>query len=377
MEMKRITRCIVYWFIPLFVLVFFTSAIHAAESVSVRYADGFQVEQRGEYTLLTVTNPWPGAKIAFRYLLKPKGTPTPDEYEKYQVIEVPVQRIIGLSTTFIAYIEQLGLVDRMVGFSDLSRMHSTAIREAAKNDAIVEVGRSSNLQVETVLDLEPDVIFSFATGSFRDAHPKLFEAGLKVGVIGEYMESHPLGRAEWIKFLAMFCCKSKEAEEIFNRLESRYLRLAEKTADLHIHPTVVTGTPFSGRWYVAGGKSFVGRLLHDAGADYIFQETQYAGAKPMDIELVYERGQSADYWLNTGVWKTLEQAGNSDPRFVDFNSLKKGKLYNNNRRVNAEGGNDYWESGIMSPDIILADLIRILHPELLPEHQLTYYTRLQ
>jgi iron complex transport system substrate-binding protein len=362
---------------PVLLLALFPFLAHAGSELTVRYAQGFQVEKKDEFTLVTVTNPWPGAKTAFQYLLIPRGSSAPDDYKDYQVVEVPIRRFIGLSTTFIGYIEQLGVVDKLVGFSDLERIHSTSLKEAGASNKIVAVGRAGNLQVETVLDLEPDIIFSFATGSFRDAHPKLIEAGLKVGVIGEYMEGHPLGRSEWIKFLALFCGKEAEAEKVFNELEQRYLDLAEQTKTVSHRPTAITGTPFSGRWYVAGGKSFVGKFLEDAGADYVFKETDYTGSKPMDMELVFERGLSADFWLNPGVWKSLDQARNSDPRFHGFKALTSKQLYNNNKRVNAQGGNDYWESGIMSPDIILADLIKILHPELLPDHELTYYTHLQ
>ena len=190
------------------------------------------------------------------------------------------------------------------------------------------------------------------------------------------MESHPLGRAEWIKFLGLFTGREKEAEEIFTALEKRYLSLAALSNNVKYRPTVVRGTPFSGRWYVAGGKSYVGTFLHDAGADYIFKETQFTGSRPMDIELVYERGQAAEFWVNCGVWQNLDQARRADPRFAAFKSLQDGRVYNNNLRVNEQGGNDYWESGVMAPDLVLADMIHIFHPELLPDHQFVYYTQL-
>lgn len=377
LAMKRKSLLSFFFCTALICLLFSPVTAETNEEVSIRYAKGFQAQKKGQYTLVEVSNPWPGADISFRYLLKARGSATPLGYKGYQVVEVPIHHFVSLSTTFIAYIEQLGLVDRLIGFSNFSRIHSKAILDGAAQKKIVEVGQGGNLQVETLLDLEPDMIFSFASGSFRDAHPKLLEAGLRVGVIGEYMESHPLGCSEWIKFVGLFTGKEKEAEEIFNRLEKKYLYLAGLTAGLVHRPTVVTGTPFNGRWYVAGGESYVGQYLHDAGADYVFRETTYTGSKPMDIELVYERGQDADFWINTGFWKTLNQAGEADPRFQEFKSLGNGLLYNNNRRVNERGGNDYWESGIMAPDVILADLIRIFHSDLLPHHQLVYYTRLK
>lgn len=359
------------------ILFFFAPVASGGEQLSIDYAKGFSVKYIKDATLVTVTNPWPGAKITFKYLLKKKASPTPTGYDEYQVVEVPVQRTIALSTTFLAFLEKLDLLDTLVGFSDLSPVHSHAVLQAAKKNNTLETGEGPNLQVETVLDLDPDIVFTFATGSFRDAHPKLIEAGLDVAVIGEYMESHPLGRAEWIKFLALFYNKDKEAAKAFDKLEDRYLSLAATTATLQHRPTVISGVPFSGLWYVAGGNSFVARLLKDAGGDYVWKETGHTGSQPMDIELVYERGIDADFWLNTGIWATLQQAREADPRFLEFRSLQQENLYNNNKRIKRRGGNDYWESGIMAPDVILADLIHILHPQLLPEHTLFYYTHLK
>lgn len=66
-----------------------------------------------------------------------------------------------------------------------------------------------------------------------------------------------------------------------------------------------------------------------------------------------------------------------DNRYANFAAVKTGNVYNNNARINNSGGNDYWESGTSNPDIVLSDLIKILHPEILPNHQLVYYRKLE
>jgi iron complex transport system substrate-binding protein len=349
----------------------------AGGQVEIRYSKNLKVEYRGNLTLITVSNPWPGATTGFHYLLKPRGTATPEGYTDYQVVEIPIGRMVALSSTYLAFIDQLDLTRELVGFSDLSRVHSVKVREASLKGRIKEVGQGSNLLVETILDLEPDIIFTYATGGFRDAHPKLLEAGLKVGVCAEYMESHPLGRAEWIKFIALFYDKGQEAERLFNIVEARYLQLARLTKNVSKRPTVITNVPFSGRWTVSGGNSFIARFLKDSGADYVWKETTQDGGIPMDIELVYDRGLNAEFWLNTSVWTSLAQARRSVPRMAGFASLQAGNLFNNNKRMNEAGSNDFWESGMMKPDVILADLIRIFHPELLPDHELYYYRQLK
>ncbi len=358
-------------------LVFLSGPARAGTAMDIRYSKNFSLEPKDGCTLVTVRRPWPGAGTGFRYLLKPRGSVTPKGVVGCQVVEVPVRRSVVLSSTFVAFMEQLDAIDTLVGFGELQRLHSPTIHRAAAAGRIVEVGQGPNLHIETILDLQPEIIFTFASGGFYDVHPKLIEAEFKVAVCAEYMESHPLGRAEWIKFFALFLGKEKKAMALFSALEQRYLHLAAMADKVTMRPSVVTNTPFQGRWHVAGGQSYVGRFLADAGAEYIWADTSHTGAIPMDIELVYERGVEAKYWLNTGIWQSLNDAKQSDPRLGGFKALKAKNLYNNNRRVNKAGGNDFWESGMMAPDVILADLIRIFHPELLPEHELYYYQRLK
>jgi iron complex transport system substrate-binding protein len=359
----------------------FLFASSGEHTVTIRYAKGFSVAPGNGYTLVKVNNPWPGAKVSFCYILKEKGNSTSDDladkYENCQVVAVPVERLVALSSTHLAFLDALNLVDRLVGFSSPQRIFTPSVRQANEQGQITGVGIGSSLRVESVLELAPDLILTFGIGSFRDAHPKLIEAGLKVAITGGYMESHPLGRAEWIKFMALFFAREEEAEKLFSEIEARYLKLAKLTAAVENRPTVLGNTPFNGRWHVAKGGSYLGQYFYDSGADYIWHDLRGTGSIPMDIEMVYERGMDAEYWLNNGIWTSLSQARRSVPRMLDLSALQTGKLYNRDKRVADNGANDYWESGVIKPDVVLADLIRIFHPQLLPDHELVYYRKLQ
>ncbi len=377
-----VNACIVIISSLYLVLCFlFQPALAEKQQTTVRYAKGFSVEYRAEGTLLTVHNPWPQAKTDFCYLLVPRGRTVDAQiskkYQGCQQIETPVRSLVSLSTTHLAFLDVLGLVDRLVGFSTPDRVYTPSVRRAIKQGKIAAVGIGSNLRVEKILDLNPELILTYGTGTFRDAHPKLLEAGLKVVINAEYMEEHPLGRAEWLKFVALFFDKGAEAERIFNAMEHKYLHLCELTKKVSHRPTVLTNTPFSGLWHVAQGNSFAARFLGDAGADYIWKDLSGKGSMPMDIEMVYDRAREAEFWVNTGIWTSLEQAERSAPRMADFRSIREKKLYNRIGRVNDANANDYWESGMVNPDIILADLICIFHPGLLEEHKLYYYKKLQ
>ncbi len=190
------------------------------------------------------------------------------------------------------------------------------------------------------------------------------------------MENTPLGRSEWLKFTALFFNQEEKAEEIFNQISKNYQKIAAKTKAIEKLPKVFTGFNFKGTWYAPGCKSYIAQYLADAGAELLCVEN-VDGSIPLSFEDVFERAATADYWLNVSQsWQSLKDVIREDSRYSDFQAVKKGNVYNNNARLNENGGNDYWESGISNPNMILADLIKIFHPELLPNHQLFFYQKL-
>lgn len=344
---------------------------------SVSYSEGWEVEYHNNYKVIRVLNPWRDADVTFEYVLVQRGTPAPEGYDDAQVIEVPVESIATMSTTYLAQLEDLGLLGALVGLDSVTYVSTEAVREMFDAGELAEISGGSEVNVEVVLDLNPDLVMAYGTGSpDYDAHPKLLEAGVKVAMNSEYMETSPLGRAEWIKFIAMFFNHEAEAEAIFGEMAQAYEALVAETADVAERPTVFTGAPWQDTWYVPGGDSYVAKFLADAGADYLWADDDSTGSIPLDFEVVYERAVDADYWLNTSSWMGVEDALAADERYADFAALQNERMYNNNARVNENGGNDYWESGVANPHVVLADLIKIFHPELVPDHAFVYYRQL-
>jgi iron complex transport system substrate-binding protein len=197
-----------------------------------------------------------------------------------------------------------------------------------------------------------------------------------VAINAEYMEDTPLGRSEWLKFTALFFNKEEEAEKIFAKIAKKYEDIATKAKAVKNRPTVFLGFNFKGTWYTPGGNSYVAKYLADAGANYLWSEDKSSGSLPISFEAVFERAANADYWLNLRQsWNSLKDVVTEDNRYGDFHAFKKGNLYNNNARLSANGGNDYWQSGISNPDVVLSDLIKIFHPEILPNYNLFYYQK--
>jgi iron complex transport system substrate-binding protein len=137
------------------------------------------------------------------------------------------------------------------------------------------------------------------------------------------------------------------------------------------------GLPFKDTWYVSPGNSYVSRLIEDAGGDYLWHGTESSVSMPIGLENVYIKALSANYWLNTGTADSKDEILSVDSRFAELPSFKNGNLYNNNNRININGGNDYWESGSLNPHVILKDIAYILHPQLFPERELYYYKKVK
>ncbi len=347
-----------------------------AAGMEIRHARGFRVEIFADHTLVTVKPARRAGAAAHRYLLVPRGQRPPGHHPPAQVVAIPVRRVAALSTTYLAYMDDAGLVDRLVGLSRFKHVNTPSVRRRIEAGDLLEVGTLTSLRIEALLELDPDLILTSGTGSAFDLHPKLMEAGLNTALVLDHLEADPLARCEWLKFLALFFDTGAHAEALFDAVEDRYLRLVEKTAPLDRRPEVFTGAPFRGQWWVPLGGSFVARFIRDAGGDYVWADTPGTGSRAMDIEAVYERALDADVWIDSGTWKTLDDALAADPRFGDLKAYRSRRVYNNNKRLNRWGGNDYWESGMIRPDVVLADLIKILHPRLVPDHRLVYYRRL-
>ncbi len=348
------------------------------DKADIKYAKGFEVEYRDNYKIVTVKNPWKGADVSFQYILIQCGTPIPEGFDRAQIVRVPVESVVTLSTTYLGHLDRLKLLDRLVGVSDAKKINTPGVIAKLENNELAEVGTNHTLNIESILNLNPDLTLTFGTGNPQfDSHPKLLEANLNVALNAAYVENSPLGRAEWIKFTALFFNQEAKAEQIFAEVDREYHRIAKRVRDIEDRPTVFTGFNRNGTWYVPGGQSYVAQFLADAGADYLWKDNPERGSIPLDFEVVYDKAVDADFWVKVSQdWQTKSDVVGADPRYANFAAWKSDRIYNNTARVNPHGGNDYWESGVVNPHIILADLVKIFHPEVLDDTEKTYYQKL-
>lgn len=346
-------------------------------AVPLRYARVFSADRIPDATVITVHNPWQGANRDFHYLLAPRGGPPVRAGADTQLVRVPLSRMATLTTTNLPHFAALGVLDALVGLGGSRYACDPQVRKRLADGRTRGVGDDMNLDLETLAALRPELLFTFVVGGSSDGGlAKLAEAGLPAAVDGSYMEETPLGRAEWIKFTAAFFGKEAAADSVFEAIDGAYRALAESARGAATRPTVVVGAPFGGAWWVPGGRSYVARLLADAGADYPWAGDTTRGSLNLDLEAVLGKAGGAEFWLNGGDWADLDAARAQDERYALFRAFKEGRVWNHDRIRCEGGGRDFFETGASRPDWVLADLIAILHPELLPRHELRWYRRL-
>lgn len=349
------------------------------DKAEVEYAAGFSVEYHNNYKLVSV-QPWPNAAEEEwqQYVLVQCGTPAPEDLADLPVIEVPVNRFVATATTMLPHLEAQGVLDRLVGIDTVLYTNTQAVIERFENGELVEVapGGMGEINVEILIDLEPDVVMAQQFWSGGTTYSALEEAGVPFVVNSDYADTSPLGQAEWGKYISLFFNTEALANEVFDGVAQRYNELVELVSTVEERPTAIAGSPYEGTWYVAAGDSYLAQLLADAGADYIFADVEGTSV-PMDFEAVLEQGIDSDYWVNINqFWATTDDMLAADERFAEFAAFQNGNLWNNNLIMNANGGNAYFEAGVANPDQLLADLVAIFHPDLLPDHEFIYYQQL-
>lgn len=342
----------------------------------IEYATGFTIQNYKDYKKIKVTTPWPDAKQDLIYILHPKGTKRPFYSDNALFIEVPVERVVVSSTTDIPMLEYMNLEDRLVGFPHTNYISSEKTRALIDKGKVKELGKEYNLNTEVVLELSPEMIIGFSATGDTKAYDLIQKTGIPVVMNGSWMEKHPLGRAEWIKFIAAFFGKETIAEDIFQNIKNSYNKAVTLAKNIKKSPTVVSGSMFKDIWYIPGGDSFIAQFLKDANTTYLWADNNDAGSLTLNFESVLEKGQNADLWIGAGNSKSLEELKAQNHRYEAFDAFKNKTVYSYSLKTGAKEGLIYYELGPMRPDLILKDIIKIAHPELLNDYQPYFFEKL-
>jgi iron complex transport system substrate-binding protein len=260
-------------------------------------------------------------------------------------------------------------MENIKGVCNTARIYNPYIADRFAGGRIVDLGDNFTLNIEKLLIAAPQAIM-INTYEQGDKYSKLIEnSGIPILYNQEWKEETPLGRAEWIKFVAAFYDKDQMADSIFDGIAKRYNEVAEKARNLKRRPSILSGGDFKGTWYVPAGKSFMAQYYRDAGASYFYSADNRTGSLSFSFESVLNNFISANYWFDAP-YLTREELKNADTRFMRFQAYRDRQVYNFNKRRSETGSSDFWESAVARPDIVLKDLVKVMHPNLLPGHQL-------
>ena len=353
------------------------SAQSGSPRAAVTNGAGFSIDYRQGCKVLVVKAPWPGSKAGFTYVLYRRGSPKPVGIAADGFFETPLRRVITFSTTYIPQIAAVGEAGSIIGVDSAAYVSTPELRSRIKSGATVETTRNWAPNIELMISLKPDAVFTYGMGNEWDNHPKMAEAGLPIVISGEWNEAEPLARAEWIKFIASFYDKEGIASSYFDLVAEEYRRVRDLAAAEKERPAVLVNGPFQGSWTVPGGKSFMARFIADAGGRYLWADDKGSGGMTLTIEAVYERALGASVWLNPAyAVSTRADISGLDQRFASLPAVASGGVWNNNLRMSPGGGNDYFESAILHPDKVLTDLVKIFHPALLADKTFSYYKKI-
>lgn len=354
------------------------STASASGSNIVKYARGFRIDHRDGYREVSIVNRAAGRSDTLHFLLVDSGQAAPAGRPGIPVIHTPVKTMVVLASSHIGLAEFAGAADRIAGLGNFQYVNSPVVREGIRSEKVRQVGIDGSTNNELVIAMHPGVMI---TSTNPDAafgqYKTISDAGIPVVPDAEWLETTPLGRAEWVKLIGALIDKEDEVGKKFDSVERAYLALAAIGRGAKTKPSVIIAMPWKGTWYTPAGESYMAQLLRDAGASYNWSDTKGIGSLALNVEAVIPVALKADYWLNVGYVDSRKDIEAKDRRFAEFHSFKTDSVYNFNKRVNDIGSNDYWESGLVNPQLILADLIRILHPGVLPADTLYYYKQLK
>lgn len=341
-----------------------------AGAVAPTYAEGFRVSYTDAGCLVDIQDPQREESQSFHYLLVPAGSKPAQVPEGYTALEVPVSRVVCMTSLQLSNFICLDELDRVVGITSTRHLFNPEMKERLADGRTAKIGIEGNFDNEVILGLDPDLILisPFKRGGYEALK------GVDIPLIPHlgYKETTPLGQAEWIKFIGLLTGEEEKANAVFAGIEERYNALKALTADVAERPVVLSGELHGGNWYVGGGRSFLAQIFRDAGGAYFLPDDENSGGLNLDFETVYSQTANARYWRIVNSYNgtfSYDALKAEDARYADLNAFReKGVVYCNMREK------PFYENMPVQPDVVLADLIHIFHPELLPaDYQPVFY----
>ena len=343
---------------------------------TIKYAKGFDIITVNGLKKLIIKTGYQNAKTVFEYLILNKTAKKASLNN--QTIQVPIKEIVVTSTTHIPMVELLNEESSIVGFPHATYISSEKTRTLIDAGKIKEIGKESALNTEILMDLQPELVVGYSVSSADKSLTTIKKAGINVIYNGDWLEETPLGRAEWIKFFGVLYNKEKQADSIFNAIETNYLKAKKIALKATTKPTILSGAIMSKDiWNLPAGESFVAQFLKDANLNYLWKDSKGKGSLSLSFESVFDTGRNADFWIAPGYFSSKEQLLQSNQIYAEFTAFKNDKIYTPSAKKGKTGGVIYYELAPTRPDLVLKDIIKITHPNLLPNYALTFFEKME
>lgn len=349
---------------------------HTKQLVEVKYANGFDIQYFNNYKKLIIKSPYQNSKEQFEYILSNSNNKELAAI-KGTKITTPIQQVVVTSTTHIPMLELLGVENSLIGFPHTKYISSSKTRKLIAANLVKEIGVKDALNTEILLDLNPDVVIGYSMTKTNKSLNLIEKSGIPVVLNGDWLEDTPLGRAEWIKFFGVLYNKEKEADSIFNVIETNYKAAKELANKTTKKPTILSGAIMSKDiWSLPAGESFVAQFLADANTHYLWKDSKGKGSLSISFESILDKGKSAEIWIAPGYFSSKKQMLKKNTYYKEFTAFKNDQLYTFATKVGETGGVLYFELGPTRPDLVLKDIIKIAHPELLKEYTPTFFEKM-
>ncbi|WP_178984030.1 ABC transporter substrate-binding protein [Winogradskyella helgolandensis] len=351
-----------------------------SEKLELKYAEGFSVDYYENYKVLSITKPWPKAEKTYRYVIISKEDMAKTTFKTNEfdgIIINPLETIVVTSTTHIPSLELLNVEETLIGFPGTNYVSSEKTRQRIDDEKVRELGKNEGINTEVLLELNPDVVIGFGVDGVNKTFEIIKKADIPVIYNGDWVESSALAKAEWIKLFGVLFNKEKEADSIFNQIENDYLAAKAIAKNAKRVPTVLSGAMHKEVWYLPNGSSSEAQFLKDANLNYLWSDTTGNGSLALSFEVVLEKAQDTELWLSPSYYGSFEQLEEANSLYTNFEAFKNKNVYTFANTTGATGGVLYYELGTARPDLVLKDIIKIAHPELLGDYEPYFFKQLK
>jgi iron complex transport system substrate-binding protein len=369
----------IYWFILLLWLASCQSLskennIEATPYLLPKYAKRFIISKIEDCFVVNVYRKVGQQQDTMTYYLLPKQSSIPAQLSQKSIIRTPVTHLGCMSTTYLPFLALLDVITEVKGVAGTEYICTDSWRDRVARGEIQSLGSAEEPDKERIVALHPDLLLASTPPETDKLTTLLDQENINCLYLAEWLEQHPLARTEWVRLIGLLFDKQHLADSIFDEIEQSYLKEVANAKQFDKSPTVMVGLSWQGNWFVAGGKSYVAQLINDANAVYLFADNDSEGSVQISFEKIYTAGQQANFWINTDAATTRNELLAAEPRCKDLKPFLENKVFNNNKKRNQQGWNEYYETSVVQPHLVLHDLVNIFHYS---ADSLYYYTHLK